>query len=246
LVYLKEATATQTVQLGPFVDDADGKTTEESLTLSQADLQLTKNGGSAAQKNDATSATHLYGGNYKVPLNTTDTNTLGCLTLMCKESGALPVVAHFMVVTANWYDSMCSTDVLDVSVTQWLGTAAATPSVAGVPEVDLTHVAGATTNVAALATNVDAILTDTGTTLDTKLNTIDDFLDTEIAAILADTNELQTDLVNGGRLDLLIDAIKAKTDSLTYTVAGQVDANIQSINDVTVIGAGTSGDKWRA
>src|SRR3972149_1688097 len=34
-------------------------------------------------------------------------------------------------------------------------------SVAGVPEVDLTHVAGATTNVAALATNVDAILTDT-------------------------------------------------------------------------------------
>ena len=29
---------------------------------------------------------------------------------------------------------------------------------------------------------------------------IDDFLDTEIAAILADTNELQTDWVNGGRL----------------------------------------------
>ena len=37
----------------------------------------------------------------------------------------------------------------------------AAESVAGVPEVDLTHVAGATTNVAALATNVDAILTDT-------------------------------------------------------------------------------------
>jgi hypothetical protein len=34
-------------------------------------------------------------------------------------------------------------------------------SSAGVPKVDLTHVAGATTNVAALATNVDAILTDT-------------------------------------------------------------------------------------
>lgn len=31
---------------------------------------------------------------------------------------------------------------------------------------------------------------------------------------LADTNELQTDWVNGGRLDLLIDAIKAKTDLL--------------------------------
>ena len=48
-----------------------------------------------------------------------------------------------------------------VDVDAWLGTAAATPTVAGVPEVDLTHVAGATTNVSALATNADAILTDT-------------------------------------------------------------------------------------
>jgi len=43
--------------------------------------------------------------------------------------------------------------------------------------------------------------------------TIVGYLDTEIAAILADTNELQTDWTNGGRLDLLIDAIKAKTDN---------------------------------
>jgi hypothetical protein len=60
-------------------------------------------------------------------------------------------------------------------------------------------------------TVVDAILVDTGTTLDTKINTIDDFLDTEVAAILADTNELQTDLTNGGRLDLLIDSILEDT-----------------------------------
>lgn len=48
---------------------------------------------------------------------------------------------------------------------------------------------------------------------------------TQLAAIVADTNELQTDWVNGGRLDLLIDGIKAKTDSLTFTVAGVVDSN---------------------
>jgi hypothetical protein len=66
-----------------------------------------------------------------------------------------------------------------VDVDAWLGTAAATPTVAGVPEVDLTHVAGATTNVAALATNVDAILTDTSTTLD-------DLIDTEIATIVSE------------------------------------------------------------
>jgi hypothetical protein len=41
-----------------------------------------------------------------------------------------------------------------------------------------------------------------------------------------------------------IDAIRAKTDSLTFTVAGLVDANIQSVNDVTVKGTGATGNAW--
>lgn len=43
-----------------------------------------------------------------------------------------------------------------------------------------------------------------------------------------------------------ITAIKAKTDSLTFTVANQIDANTRSMNSVAVIGAGTSGNLWRA
>jgi len=62
---------------------------------------------------------------------------------------------------------------------------------------------------------------------------------TQLAAIVADTNELQTDWTNGGRLDLLIDAVKAKTDSLTFTVASVVDANIQRVNDVAITGDGS-------
>lgn len=88
-----------------------------------------------------------------------------------------------------------------VDVDAWLGTAAATPSVAGVPEVDLTHVAGATTNVAALATNVDAILTDTGTTLQAELD-----------GIQADTEDIQTRLpaaLVGGRIDANMGAVSA-------------------------------------
>lgn len=46
----------------------------------------------------------------------------------------------------------------------------------------------------------------------TSLDTVDDFLDTEMAAVLA-------------AVDTEVAAIKAKTDSLTFTVAGQVDAN---------------------
>lgn len=45
-------------------------------------------------------------------------------------------------------------------------------------------------------------------------------------------------------VDTVVDAIKAKTDSLTFTVANQVDANIQSVNDTTVTGAGTAGSPW--
>lgn len=42
-----------------------------------------------------------------------------------------------------------------------------------------------------------------------------------------------------------ITAIKAKTDGLTFTVAGFIDANCLKIKGITVAGAGTSGDPWR-
>ena len=41
-----------------------------------------------------------------------------------------------------------------------------------------------------------------------------------------------------------IAAIKAKTDSLAFTVPGQVDANIQYVNDVAVTGNGQAGTEW--
>lgn len=68
------------------------------------------------------------------------------------------------------------------------------------------------------------ILTTTQTVDDlatqTSVDTIDNFVDTEVAAI------------------------KAKTDQLTFTVAGQADVNVQSVNDVTVTGTGAVGDEW--
>lgn len=39
-------------------------------------------------------------------------------------------------------------------------------------------------------------------------------------------------------------AIKAKTDSLTFTVPGKLDSNITAINGVTVTGSGTAGSPW--
>lgn len=39
-------------------------------------------------------------------------------------------------------------------------------------------------------------------------------------------------------------AVKAKTDNLNFTVAGQVDSNIQYVNDVQVKGTGATGNEW--
>jgi hypothetical protein len=137
--FLKQST-THTVWIGPFVDDTDGKTAETALTISQADVRLAKTGNAFAQKNDATACTHGENGYYDCPLNTTDTSTLGRLTLAVHEAGALPVRHDFVVLTAVMYDAFINgTDNFDVNVVQWLGTAAATPTVAGVPEVDVTH-----------------------------------------------------------------------------------------------------------
>ena len=90
-----------------------------------------------------------------------------------------------------------------------------------------------------------------------NLATVAGYLDTEIAAILEDTNELQTDWVNGGRLDLLIDEIKEKTDNLPSDPADQsaveaaitaavanlaLEATAQSIlTDTAEIGAAGAG-----
>lgn len=113
---LKQSTAVD-VLIGPFVDDSDGVTAETGLTIAQADVLLSKNGQSLTQKNDATAATHDSNGYYNCELDTTDTNTLGTLTLVVNESGALPIRLDFQIVTANVWDTFCSTDQLDVNVT---------------------------------------------------------------------------------------------------------------------------------
>ena len=54
---------------------------------------------------------------------------------------------------------------------------------------------------------------------------------TQLAAIVADTNELQTDWVNGGRLDLILDARASQTS--VDTVAGYIDTEVAAIKAKT-------------
>jgi hypothetical protein len=54
---------------------------------------------------------------------------------------------------------------------------------------------------------------------------------------------LKAYVASGANADIA--AIKAKTDSLTFTVAGQADVNVRRINGAAVQGNGTAGDLWR-
>jgi len=183
-MWLKQNTAV-TVKLGPFVDSTDGVTAETGLTISQADIRLSKNGGNIAQSNNAAGATHDELGYYDIPLDTTDTNTLGTLRVLISESGALPIWQDFMVVPANVWDSLFGADKLQVhadEITAGLITATALADNAITAAKIATDAIGASelaadavseiqsglATAAALATVdsiVDAILVDTDTTL---------------------------------------------------------------------------------
>lgn len=154
-VWLKQSSSIE-VKVGPFVDSVDGVTPETALTITSAEVLLAKNEGDYAAKNESTSVVHESNGWYRCLLNTTDTNTLGILRLQIAESGALPVWAEYMVVAANVYDSFFSTDLLQVDATELLGTAFATPTVAGVIEADVTHLGGVAQSATDLKDFADA------------------------------------------------------------------------------------------
>jgi hypothetical protein len=102
---LKANTAVD-VLIGPFIDETDGKTAETGLTISQADVRLSKNGQNMAQKDDNTAAAHDELGYHNCELNATDTNTEGQLLLAVHEAGALPVWHEFNVISEAAWDSL--------------------------------------------------------------------------------------------------------------------------------------------
>ena len=176
MIPLKQSTAF-TWKAGPFVDDTDGKTPETALSIAQADIRLAKAGGDYAQSHNAAGATHDEYGCYDVPLDATDTNTVGHLRVTIQKSGALPVWQDFFVKPANVYDAECGSDLLDVNVSkineasQTAGDVAALitaldipadpPSAADIADAVLDEAAAGHTGV--IATNLDAAISSRST-----------------------------------------------------------------------------------
>jgi hypothetical protein len=90
-----------------------------------------------------------------------------------------------------------------------------TTALASADDATLAAIA-ALNNLSAAQVNaeVDTAISDASLATAANLATVAAYLDTEIAAILADTNELQTDWANGGRLDLLVDTLISNVASI--------------------------------
>lgn len=98
----------QIVRIGPFLDSTDGVTPKTTLTITQADMQLSKDGAAFSQKNATGNAVHDIDGYYFTTFNVTDSNTTAILKLNVTVAGALPVWDNFDVVTQSYYDAKYS------------------------------------------------------------------------------------------------------------------------------------------
>ena len=104
-MFLRQSTASQSVAIGPFIDDTDFKTPETALTINNTDIKLVVNGGASANKNSG-GGTHRVNGVYGVTFDATDTATVGEVEVSVVVSGALPVFHKFQVVEEAVYDAL--------------------------------------------------------------------------------------------------------------------------------------------
>lgn len=160
MLFLRQATTSQEILLGPFLDSTDGNTAETGLTIANTDIKLWKEGGTTESNKNSGGATHIANGRYYAVLDNTDTATAGKLEVNVHVAGALAVRREYMVLPANVYDSLVyATDFLDVSAVQLAGqtiTAAAGvtfPSSVASP----TNITGGTITTTTNLTNLPSI-----------------------------------------------------------------------------------------
>lgn len=137
MLYLKQSTASQSVLIGPFIDDTDGATAETGLTIANTDIRLSKNGGNLAAKNSG-GGTHDEAGWYAITLDATDTDTVGRLQLHVKVSGALMVQAEYQVLEEAIYDALIGASAAGFDANGRV-------DVAGTPDVNVAQISGSAT-----------------------------------------------------------------------------------------------------
>ncbi len=104
-MFLRQSTGSQSVALGPFVDDTDFKTLETGLTISNTDIKIVMNGGASANKNSG-GGTHRVNGMYGITFDATDTAAVGIMDVSVLVAGAFVATTRFYVLEEVVYDAL--------------------------------------------------------------------------------------------------------------------------------------------
>lgn len=218
---LKQSTAANVMVF--MTDSADHVSGKASLTLT---ITASKDGAAFAAITPT--VTERGSGWYSLALTTAHTDTLGDLALHVTATGADPSDLACRIVAGS----------LDADVSS-----------------RSTYAGGDTAGTTTLLSRLTAIRAGLLDNLDAAVSSRSIYAGGDTAG----TTTLLARLTAGraGNLDLLdvaisvlaayvdteVAAIKSKTDSLTFTVPGSLDANIQHVNDVLVNGNG-AGTPW--
>lgn len=255
------------VVIGPAVAVGDGFTPVTSLDLSTADeAELLKANTTTTSSIAAATFAAITGcdGWYGLTLTTTHTDTVGPLTVMVNDDSLiLPIFMRFQVLEEAAYDAIYAasapgpatptnitagtiTTATNVTTVNGLAANVITATSIANDAITAAKIAAGAIDAATFAADVDAeilsYLVDDATRIDASaLNTASV---TTIPAIVADTNELQTDWANGGRLDLILDA-RASQASVD-TIDGIVDAILLDTAEIGAAGAGLTAVPWNA
>jgi hypothetical protein len=242
--FLRQNTAV-IVSVGPFYDKTDGVTIETSLTITNERITLVADtddnsaptlildnvtGATSGTSNDLNYITGQDSGHMQLELTAANTNRVGrCLLSITDAANHVPVFHEFFILPQAIYDWLTGVIVpLPANVTTIAGSAVSTSTAQlGVNAVQAGGTAWGSGAITAGSIASDALTA---------------------AKFAADvTTELQSGLATAAALttvDTVVDAIQAKTDSLTFTVAGKVDANVTHVNETEVTGDGGTGTEW--
>ena len=238
------------ITVGPFFDKADGVTIENALTITNERITLTADtdagsaptiildnvtGATSGTANDLNYITNCDAGLMQLELAAADVNRLGRMTLTITDAANhVPVFHEFMVMPALVYDTFFASS-----------GGATFPNATLASTTNITAAAGCAVSsignnvITAASINADAI-TDAKVASDVTIASVTGAVGSVTGAVGSVTGAVGSVT---GLTASDVGAIKTKTDSLAFTVAGQVDANIQYVNDVLVNGDG-AGTPW--
>lgn len=233
-LWLKQSTA-KVVSFGPFLDKADG-VTEETGLVSALDhattgIKLSKNGGALTIRHaTVTATTYDAYGMYRVTLDTTDTNTLGTLRMAFNEAATcLPVWQDFMILPANVYDSLVSgSDLIDVSMTQILGTAVSTPATAGILDVNVKNIDNDAASASGTVTFPNATLASTTNITAGTITTVTNLTNAPTAGDLTATMKASVTTAATAATPTAA-AVTGAVGSVTGNVGGNVTGSVGSV-----------------